>query len=48
MSPEGGENTYCPKCRELVIRRFGFSIGEIKIMDGKCFKCGSEVEGVWK
>lgn len=45
---EGGENTYCPSCRELLIRRFGFSIGEKKIRDGQCFNCGSAIEGVWQ
>jgi pyruvate formate lyase activating enzyme len=45
---EGGENTYCPNCRELLIRRFGFSIGEMKIRDGQCLKCGAMIDGVWK
>ncbi len=44
---EGGENTYCPNCRELLIGRFGFSIGEIKIREAKCPKCGTAIEGVW-
>jgi pyruvate formate lyase activating enzyme len=45
---EDGENTYCPHCKELLIRRFGFSIGDIKLMNGRCSKCGTEIEGVWK
>lgn len=45
---EGGENTYCPNCKELLIRRFGFNIGEIKLMNGRCPKCGTEIEGIWK
>ncbi|MEW6214898.1 MAG: AmmeMemoRadiSam system radical SAM enzyme [Nitrospirota bacterium] len=45
---EGGENTYCPDCKELLIRRFGFSIIENKIRDGRCLKCGIEIKGVWK
>jgi pyruvate formate lyase activating enzyme len=45
---EGGENTYCPDCEELLIRRFGFSIGENTIKDGKCPKCGHDIKGVWK
>jgi len=44
---EGGENTYCHNCKELLIRRFGFRIGEIKMMNGKCLKCGTEIKGVW-
>ncbi|TAL23133.1 MAG: AmmeMemoRadiSam system radical SAM enzyme [Nitrospirae bacterium] len=45
---EGGENTYCPDCREPLIGRFGFSIGDNRIKDGSCFKCGARIEGVWK
>jgi pyruvate formate lyase activating enzyme len=45
---EGGENTYCPDCKELLIRRFGFRISENTIKDGKCPKCGHDIKGVWK
>lgn len=45
---KGGENTYCPKCKELLIKRFGFSILENRMKDGKCSKCGHHIEGVWK
>lgn len=45
---EGGENTYCPGCGELLIGRFGFTIGDNRIKDGRCFKCGAGIEGVWK
>jgi pyruvate formate lyase activating enzyme len=45
---EGGENTYCPNCKELLIKRWGFSIIENKIKDGSCSKCGAHIEGVWR
>ncbi len=45
---EGGENTYCPNCRKLLIQRFGFSIQESRIKDGKCLSCGVTIEGVWE
>jgi pyruvate formate lyase activating enzyme len=45
---EGGENTYCPACKELLIKRWGFSIIENRIKDGRCSKCGTEIEGVWR
>jgi pyruvate formate lyase activating enzyme len=45
---EGRENTYCPDCKELLIKRYGFRIMENKIKDGKCSKCGIEIHGVWK
>lgn len=44
---EGGENTICPSCRELLIKRFGYSIIENKITTGKCPKCGNAIEGKW-
>ena len=44
---EGGENTYCPDCKELLIKRFGFSIIENKMRDGKCPHCGVEIKGIW-
>ena len=45
---KGGENTYCPHCHETLIKRFGFSILENRMKDGKCSKCGHHIEGVWK
>ena len=43
-----GENTYCFKCNEPLIRRTGFYILENKLKDGKCSKCGTVIPGVWK
>jgi len=45
---EGRENTYCPSCKELLIRRIGFSIEENRMKNGKCFNCGVMIEGVWE
>jgi len=51
---EGGENTYCPSCGELLIERFGFYIKENKIIDlsaeqagSQCFKCKTKIDGVF-
>ncbi len=44
---EGGENTYCPSCGELVIARYGFTIMENRLKDGKCPKCNEPLDGVW-
>ncbi len=41
------ENTYCPKCRELVIERTGYLIKQNNIREGKCSACGREIAGVW-
>ncbi len=43
-----GENTYCPECKKLLIKRTGFEIKEFNIKDGKCKFCGEKIEGVWK
>lgn len=43
----GGENTFCPSCGTQVISRFGFSIREMRMQDGRCPKCGEPISGVW-
>ena len=43
---EGGENTYCYQCGELLIRRYGFQILENKIRDSRCPKCGAKIDGI--
>ncbi len=43
---EGGENTYCPSCKELLIERYGFTITSVKMSDSKCPKCGARTDGV--
>jgi pyruvate formate lyase activating enzyme len=37
------ENTYCPKCKELLIERIGFSTRHHYATDGICPKCGSKL-----
>ena len=44
---EGGENTFCPQCKELLIKRFGYKITENKMKGGECPKCSTEIKGVW-
>jgi len=40
----GYENTYCPKCKELLIKRLGYRIAEYKITDNKkCPRCGQPI-----
>ena len=44
---EGGEDTFCHQCKKLLIKRFGFSIIENRMKNGKCTECGAEIKGVW-
>jgi len=43
---QGGEDTYCPHCHQPVIKRFGFTVRERNLRDGKCEYCGTEIDGV--
>jgi pyruvate formate lyase activating enzyme len=43
---EGGENTYCHSCGELLIERFGFFLNKIKMKDSKCPRCSTRIEGI--
>ncbi len=42
------ENTYCPKCQKIVIRRIGYAILENNLENGKCKFCGEKIAGIWK
>jgi pyruvate formate lyase activating enzyme len=41
------ENTYCPKCRRLLIARAGFTITQNHIRKGNCEYCQRVIPGVW-
>lgn len=41
------ENTYCPKCKKIVIRRSGYTILEVNLENGKCKFCGYKIAGTW-
>jgi pyruvate formate lyase activating enzyme len=42
-----GENTFCPKCKKMIIQRTGYMVGEINLKDGKCRYCGKPIPGIW-
>ena len=42
-----GENTFCPKCRKVVIQRYGFDIEKNALKGGKCPSCQNPVPGIW-
>ncbi len=37
------ENTYCPNCKSLVVRRLGYEISEYHVKNGKCEFCGEDL-----
>ncbi|MBI3893147.1 MAG: AmmeMemoRadiSam system radical SAM enzyme [Candidatus Wallbacteria bacterium] len=41
------ENTYCPKCRKLLIERRGYHILEYLLDKGQCPGCGEAIAGFW-
>jgi pyruvate formate lyase activating enzyme len=45
--PGEGEETLCWNCKKLLIRRFGFSVEENQVLQGRCGYCGEAIDGVW-
>ena len=46
--PESDSNTYCPKCRNLLVERNGYIV-KVKGMKGpRCAQCGTVIPGVWR
>ena len=48
VAGHSAENTYCPKCKKIVIERRGYFVVENNIVNGKCAFCQEEIKGVWK
>ncbi len=42
------ENTYCPDCKALLVRRQGFTIRENNMRGSRCGKCNAVIPGVWE
>ncbi len=42
-----GTQTICSHCRKVVVSRKGYTIGEIRLKDGRCAFCGTPVPGRW-
>jgi len=42
-----GENTYCPKCKTILIQRTGYIIRKMNVTAGKCPSCATSIPGVW-
>ncbi len=45
---DGAEDTHCPSCRKVLVRRHGFSVTENLIRGaGRCPECDAEIAGRW-
>ncbi|MCX5696941.1 MAG: AmmeMemoRadiSam system radical SAM enzyme [Candidatus Omnitrophica bacterium] len=42
-----GNDTYCPECKKLLIKREVFEVLEYNIKQGKCVFCNSAIKGVF-
>lgn len=42
----GGENTCCPSCASIIIKRNGYAIESARIRDGACPECGAFIAGI--
>lgn len=42
------ENTFCPNCGKIIVKRKGFWVGEVDVEENKCHFCHREIKGVWK
>lgn len=42
-----GENTVCPGCGGIVIRRMGFQVLQNNLKDGACLGCHRRIPGLW-
>ena len=41
------ENTFCPKCGELLIKRYSYRVLEVRLKDGSCWRCGRKIYGLF-
>ncbi len=41
------QNTYCPKCRRVLVERIGFTASNMFIRKGACPFCRQPIPGVW-
>ncbi len=42
-----GNNTLCPSCTRIIIKRYGYEILENHINQGNCGYCGAGIPGIW-
>ncbi len=44
----GAEDTLCPGCGARLVERYGFTVVENRIRNGRCPDCQTEVYGIWE
>ena len=42
-----GENTFCPRCKKMIVQRTGFMVRAVNLQGGKCGFCGKPIPGIW-
>ncbi len=42
------DNTYCPQCGEMLVRRLGYEILSNRVRQGECPECGCKIPGTWE
>ncbi len=47
MYVDGWENTYCPRCKSLLVERHGFSVKKNVLSNSHCPYCEAFIEGIW-
>ncbi len=45
---DSGESTFCYRCGQMVIERWGFQVRKLRMQDGRCTQCDASIDGVWK
>lgn len=43
----GAEDTCCPTCGAVLIKRHGYQVTDMNIVNGQCQKCAMSIAGVW-
>lgn len=48
VASKEGQNTYCPKCKRMLIERSGMTVLQNLLKGGSCPDCGNKIYGVWQ
>ncbi|NWF86977.1 AmmeMemoRadiSam system radical SAM enzyme [Candidatus Bathyarchaeota archaeon] len=46
--PGEGENTLCPSCGKVLIKRSGYIVLKYSVKDSECPHCGAKIDGIWR